>query len=129
MIEIGRESSRPYRQAVPRLGLSLERGTEDVPDDGRFHVVRDGTVVYTSEKEKDALRHYRELRDRLLPPTERSVDVKEIIEREVAEQEARRFLADSSRAKRAKALKKAAKEAVEEWVSRSAVRSWTRSVR
>jgi hypothetical protein len=34
------------------------------------------------------------------------VDVRKILEREVAEQEARRFLAESSRAKRAKALRK-----------------------
>jgi hypothetical protein len=67
------------------LGLSLGRGTEDVPDDGRFHVVRDGVVVYASDSEKDALREYRQLRDRLLPPTERSVDMKKIFEREVAE--------------------------------------------
>jgi hypothetical protein len=91
------------------LHLSLERGTEDVPDDGRFHVVRDGAVVYTSESQRDALRQYRDLRDRLLPPTERGVDVKKIIEREVAEQEANRFLADSRRAKRARALKKGGK--------------------
>ena len=109
-IEIGRDTQgRPYRQAVPALHLSLERGTEDVPDDGRFHVVRDGAVLYSSESQRDALRHYRDLRDRLLPPTESGVDVKRIMEREVAEQEANRFLADSRRAKRARALKKGGK--------------------
>ena len=100
---------RPYRQAVPALGLSLERGTEDVPDDGRSHVVMHGAVVYTSVSEKDALQEYRRLRDHLLPPTSRSVDVRKILEKEVAEQEARRFLADSSRSKRAKALRKGGK--------------------
>ena len=109
-IEIGRESEvRPYRQAVPTLNLSLERGTEEVPDDGRFHVVRDGAVVYTSQSQEDALRQYRDLRDQLLPRTETGVDVKRIIEREVAEHEANRFLADSRRSKRARALKKGGK--------------------
>ena len=109
-IEIGRRSEpRPYRQAVPTLHLSLERGTDDVPDDGRFHVLRDGAVVYTSESQADALRQYRELRDRLLPATEKGVDVRRMMEREVAEQEANRFLAESRRAKRARALKKGGK--------------------
>jgi hypothetical protein len=110
MIQIGsRSESRPYRQAVPTLGLSLERGTDDVPDDSRFHIIMQGAVIFSSESEREALGKYRELRDRLLPSTDRSVDVKKILEREVAEQEARRFLADSSRAKRAKALRKGGK--------------------
>jgi hypothetical protein len=100
---------RPYRQAVPALGLSLERGTEDVPADDRFHGVMRGAVVYTSVSEKDALQEYRRLRDHLLPPTSRSVDVRKILEKEVAEKEVRSFLAESSRAKRAKALKKGGK--------------------
>jgi hypothetical protein len=111
LIEEKRDRTRaqPYRQAVPALRLSLERGTEGVPDDGRFHVLRDGEVVYTSESQREALLLYRDLRDRLLPPIGKGVDVRRIIEREVAEQEANRFLADSRRAKRAKALKKGGK--------------------
>jgi hypothetical protein len=68
-----------------------------------------GAVVYTSVSEKDALQEYRRLRDHLLPPTSRSVDVRKILEKGVAEQEARRFRADSSRSKRAKALRKGGK--------------------
>ncbi len=87
----------------------MEYGTESVPDDGCFHVVMAGAVVFTAASEKDALREYRRLRDHLLPPMSKSVDVRKILEREVAEQEARRFLAESSRAKRAKALRKGGK--------------------
>jgi hypothetical protein len=87
----------------------VEYGTESVPDDGRFHVVMAGAVVFTAASEKDALREYRRLRDHLLPPKSKSVDARKILEREVAEQDARRFLADSSRAKRAKALRKGGK--------------------
>ena len=87
----------------------MEYGTESVPDDGHFHVVMAGAVVFTAASEKDALGEYRRLRDQLLPPKSKSVDVRKILEREVAEHEARRFLADSSRAKRAKALRKGGK--------------------
>ncbi len=104
-----KSEQRPYLQAVPSLGLSVQYGTESVPDDGRFHVVMAGAIVFAADSEKDALREYRRLRDRLLPPRIRSVDVRKILEREAAEQEARRFLADSSRAKRTKALRKGGK--------------------
>ena len=87
----------------------MEYGTESVPDDGRFHVVMAGTVIFTAASEKDALREYRRLRDHLQPPKSKSVDVRKILEREVAEREASRFLADSSRAKRAKARRKGGK--------------------
>jgi hypothetical protein len=108
---IGRKpDQRPHvRQAVPVLGLSLERGTEDVPDDGCFHVLLNGTVIFTSASEKNALREYRGIRNRLLPPASGSFNVREALGREAAEMEVRRFLADSSRAKRAKALKKGGK--------------------
>jgi hypothetical protein len=110
VIEVARRSEPPpYRQAVPALGLSLERGTKDVPDDGRFHVVIDGTVAYSSDSKKDALSEYRLLRDRLLPPTKTAIDVRRILEKEVGEREIDQFLADSTRMKRARALRKGGK--------------------
>ena len=98
------------RQGVPALGLSVERGTGEVPDDGCFHVTLNGAVIFSSVSEKNALREYRGIRDRLLPPTTGdSFNVREALGREAAEMEARRFLADSSRSKRAKALRKGGK--------------------
>lgn len=35
----------PYKQRLPALGLSIERGTPDVPDDGAFHLLRDGVEL------------------------------------------------------------------------------------
>lgn len=100
----------PFRQAVPSLSLSLERATPSVPGDGRFHVVLEGTVIYSAESKKDALREYQAIRDRLLPPSKkRTIDVKRALEREAAERQTLGFLAESARAKRAKALRKGGK--------------------
>lgn len=50
---------------VPSLNVSLERGTEDVPRDGQYHVVRDGRIVKSFRSEKAALRLYRALIEEL----------------------------------------------------------------
>ncbi len=55
-----------FKQEVPTVGLSIEQGTDSVPDDGRFHVVVDGQVVFSSRRRSAALAHYRSLRDELL---------------------------------------------------------------
>src|SRR4051812_24109170 len=34
-----------YRQGIPAIDLYIERGTERVPPDGRYHVVHGGKVV------------------------------------------------------------------------------------
>ena len=54
------------RQEVRTIGLSIEQGTSSVPDDGRFHVVVDGNVVFSSKVQSAALTRYRSLRDDLL---------------------------------------------------------------
>lgn len=54
-----------FKQAMPSLQLSVERGTPDVPDDGRFHVVVAGQIRFSSPSERHALSFYREERDRL----------------------------------------------------------------
>lgn len=40
--------SEPFIRSVRHLGVSLERGTEAVPDDGKYHVVYEGKVRYSS---------------------------------------------------------------------------------
>jgi hypothetical protein len=55
-----------FKQEVPRIGLSIEQGTGSVPDDGRYHVVVGGEVVYSSKARFPALSRYRSLRDNLL---------------------------------------------------------------
>jgi hypothetical protein len=55
-----------FRQEVRTIGLSIEQGTSSVPNDGRFHVVLDGNVVFSSRARSIALTRYRSLRDDLL---------------------------------------------------------------
>jgi hypothetical protein len=50
---------------MPTLKLSLERATGTVPDDGRYHVVSDGEILFSSNSQKRAEERYREERDRL----------------------------------------------------------------
>lgn len=55
-----------FKQQVPTIGLSIEQATSSVPDDGRFHVVIEGEIVFSSKSRSAALVHYRRLRDDLL---------------------------------------------------------------
>ncbi len=55
-----------FRQEVRTIGLSIEQDTSSVPNDGRFHVVVDGIVVFSSKTKAAALTRYRSLRDDLL---------------------------------------------------------------
>ncbi len=40
--------SEPFVRSVRHLGVSLERGTESVPDDGKYHVMYEGDSRYSS---------------------------------------------------------------------------------
>jgi hypothetical protein len=55
-----------FKQEVQAISLSLEQGTSSVPDDGRFHVVVDGDVVFSSRARSAALNRYRSIREELL---------------------------------------------------------------
>ncbi len=54
-----------FKQGVPNLGISIECETPDVPPDGRFHVLVQGKLIFSSTSEKKALAIYRNERDRL----------------------------------------------------------------
>jgi hypothetical protein len=55
-----------FKQELPTIGLSIEQGTDSVPDDGRYYVVVGGDVVFSSKARSAALGRYRSLRDSLL---------------------------------------------------------------
>jgi hypothetical protein len=55
-----------FKQQIPAIGLSMEQGTSSVPDDGRFHVLVGGDIVFSSKGKPAALARYRDLRDGLL---------------------------------------------------------------
>jgi len=50
-----------YKRELPQLQLSIERDTENVPNDGRFYLVRRGKIIADFSTEKSALKKYREI--------------------------------------------------------------------
>ncbi len=46
----------------PRHGLSVEYASARVPDDGRYHVVVDGAIIFSSRVEAAAVTQYEEVR-------------------------------------------------------------------
>jgi hypothetical protein len=53
--------SQSSRQYVPSLGISLEYRTEDVPDDGKYHVLVDKEIVASYKSKAAATKRYKEL--------------------------------------------------------------------
>ena len=51
---------------ITYLGLAVEQGTEDVPDDGRFHVTRAGEVIASSASLNGAIAHMEVAEDEIL---------------------------------------------------------------
>jgi hypothetical protein len=97
-----------FRQAVPNLGLSLEMGTDAVPDDGMYHVLLNGEPVLSTASKRKALARYKELREELAGDYERTPphDRQELLRKLKADAEIRAVLAASSNAKRAHATYK-----------------------
>jgi len=97
-----------FRQAVPSLNLSIEKGTETVADDGCYHVILEGEELLTTHSQQKAIVEYRRIRDALLAPPKQA-DIRVALMRQVAQSEAAAFLAESSREKRARATRKGGK--------------------
>lgn len=97
-----------YRQYIPQIGLSMERGTPAVPDDGKFHVLLNGEEIFASASEKKAAEEFRRHQTALAGQAGRktTVDVKAALQREIADRQVTEFLVESSQQKRAKALRK-----------------------
>ena len=53
--------SELYRQYIPDLDLSIERYTEAVPSDGKYHVLRKGAIVGSFRQLKQAQEAFRKL--------------------------------------------------------------------
>jgi hypothetical protein len=51
-----------FRQAIDRLGLSIEEGTARVPDDGRFYVIEHGVALKSFVRLKQATAMYEQLK-------------------------------------------------------------------
>jgi hypothetical protein len=53
--------SESYRQYIPGLNPSIEHHTQWVPDDGKYHVLRDGEILRSFRSLKQAQALYREI--------------------------------------------------------------------
>ena len=90
-----RQQQGMFRVGIPALGIAVCRGTEDVPDDGRYHVVVDGQIVASERSQKRALGIYRERRDQLiadgaeLPAPEPPIDPAERLRQERVDRDIR----------------------------------------
>ena len=82
--------AEPYRQFLPELELSLERGTDAVPDDGHLHLLRAGEELGRYRSLKSAQAAWREVvRESGWKPQPRVVDPAKIRRREQTERWAR----------------------------------------
>jgi len=51
-----------FRLALADIGLSIEQNTDNVPNDGRYHVIRHGVVVASYPSLKRARDHFQQLK-------------------------------------------------------------------
>ena len=94
-----------FRQRIPDLDLSIEMGTDAVPDDGQYHVMLNQDLVFSSGSQVKALSRYRELRDELTRgrSSGKTPHPAEILRKLKADAEISALLAASSQAKRSNA--------------------------
>lgn len=52
-----------FRLAVPEVGLSIEQNTENVPQDGKYHVLKQGAIVASYPSLKRARERLQRLKD------------------------------------------------------------------
>lgn len=52
-----------FRLAIPDAGLSIEQNTENVPNDGKYHIVKNGAVVASYPSLKRARDRFQKLKD------------------------------------------------------------------
>ena len=90
-----------FRQSMPELGLSVEQGTDAVPDDGCYYVLLHSETVLVAPNKKLALKRYTELRDALVADDATPTLSREAIRAKLlSEREANTMSAERSRAKR-----------------------------
>jgi len=74
-----------YRQLNERAGISIEQGTDNVPNDNKYHVLQEGKVVGSFRSLKQAEEIYRKLvAEKNLPPlkSEKKPSQQELAQRE-----------------------------------------------
>jgi hypothetical protein len=89
-----------YVRAALKYGLSVEKGTDRVPDDGRYHFLVDGEIVLSTTVEALALVEMEEAK------AARQAPGRELLRRERATCDVSAFLAGSYAEKQSRNQKK-----------------------
>jgi hypothetical protein len=55
------DSGGTYRHFIPKLDLAVERYTVNVPNDGRYHIVKAGKVIQSFRSMKQAQERFKQL--------------------------------------------------------------------
>ena len=55
------KDSEYYRHLLPKLHLSIEKYTKNVPNDGKYHIVKDGIIIANYRKKKEAEERFYEV--------------------------------------------------------------------
>ncbi|MGH9198807.1 MAG: hypothetical protein ACRD1T_24155 [Acidimicrobiia bacterium] len=100
------------KQAVPGLGLSLERGTAAVPADGAYYVILNGKIVLRSVSKARALAEYRSRRQTLMRSSSgstRQIDREAVLKRARAEIDFKALHSEAAHRKASKARRKGGK--------------------
>jgi hypothetical protein len=85
-------SGDDYAQHLPAIKLSLVRNCDPAPHDGRFYLFRDGEVVGTFKRLKEAKAAWEEaVAASGWQPEARELDPAEVRERAIAIREAERY--------------------------------------
>jgi hypothetical protein len=58
---MGSQSGGYYRTYIPEIGLSIEKNTGNVPSDGKFYIVKTGTILESFRSRKLAEEKFRQI--------------------------------------------------------------------
>lgn len=83
-----------------KYGISVEKGTERVPDDGKYHVLVDGEIVLSTSVEALALAEMEEVK------AARQAEGRELLRREIASMDVHAFRASNYAEKQGRDHKK-----------------------
>lgn len=56
-----KDRNERYRHFIPKIDLSIEKNTSNVPNDGRFHIVKAGRVIQSFRSRKLAEERFRQV--------------------------------------------------------------------
>jgi len=71
-----------YRQYIESANLSLEKDTNNVPKDNKYHVIKDDTVIYSYVSLKAAQTKFNDLKPEVKNELTKNADKTEILTKE-----------------------------------------------